>query len=64
MTKPRKTLVEMPQPRTASMSDVERREAIAKAAYHRAEQRGFEPGHELEDWVAAETQVDAAPARS
>jgi hypothetical protein len=32
---------------------------IAAAAYHRAEQRGFEPGHELEDWLAAETEIKA-----
>ncbi len=60
MTKSRKTIVEMPQQRTASMSEEERRQAIAKAAYFRSEQRGFEPGHELEDWAAAEAQVDAA----
>lgn len=35
-----------------------RRAMIAKAAYYRAEQRGFEPGHELEDWCAAETEID------
>ena len=32
---------------------------IARAAYFRAEQRGFAPGHELEDWLAAEAEVDA-----
>jgi Protein of unknown function (DUF2934) len=30
---------------------------IATAAYFRAEQRGFEPGHALEDWLEAEQQV-------
>jgi hypothetical protein len=35
-----------------------RHEMIARAAYFRAERRGFEPGHELEDWLAAETEVD------
>lgn len=34
-----------------------RYELIEKAAYLRAEQRGFEPGHELEDWLAAEAEV-------
>jgi hypothetical protein len=37
-----------------------RRSMIAQAAYYRAEQRGFEPGHEAEDWLAAEGEVDAA----
>lgn len=32
---------------------------IAESAYLRAEQRGFEPGHETEDWLAAELEVDA-----
>lgn len=30
---------------------------IAEAAYYIAAQRGFEPGHELDDWLAAEAQV-------
>lgn len=36
---------------------VERHEMIATAAYFLAEKRGFEPGHDLEDWLAAETDV-------
>jgi len=32
--------------------------AIAEAAYFRAERRGFAPGHELEDWLAAETEIN------
>jgi hypothetical protein len=32
---------------------------IAEAAYFRAEKRGFAPGHEAEDWLAAEAEVDA-----
>jgi len=31
---------------------------IATAAYYRAEKRGFAPGHETEDWLAAEREVD------
>jgi hypothetical protein len=29
-------------------------------AYFKAEQRGFEPGHMWEDWLAAEREVDDA----
>jgi hypothetical protein len=36
----------------------EREAMIARAAYFRAEQRGFAPGHELEDWLAAEAEID------
>ena len=32
---------------------------IAEAAYFRAEKRGFRPGHETADWLAAEAEVDA-----
>ncbi len=32
---------------------------IAVAAYHRAQHRGFAPGQELEDWLAAEREIDA-----
>jgi hypothetical protein len=35
-----------------------RQALIAKAAYYRAERREFEPGHEVEDWLAAEAEVD------
>jgi hypothetical protein len=33
---------------------------IAQAAYFRAERRGFTPGYEAEDWLAAESEVDTA----
>lgn len=36
----------------------DRHASIAKAAYFRAESRGFAPGHEVEDWLAAEEEVD------
>jgi hypothetical protein len=36
----------------------ERAHMIAEAAYYRAERRGFAPGHELEDWLAAEAEID------
>lgn len=36
----------------------DRRALIAKAAYFTSERRGFAPGHELEDWLAAENEVD------
>lgn len=38
---------------------IDRQQMIAEAAYHRAEARGFEPGHDEEDWLAAEAEVDA-----
>jgi hypothetical protein len=39
---------------------VDSREAeIARVAYVLAQARGFGPGRELEDWLAAEREVDA-----
>jgi hypothetical protein len=37
----------------------ELRALTAERAYFRAERRGFTPGHELEDWLAAEREVAA-----
>jgi DUF2934 family protein len=42
-----------------SMLDEMRRSMIAEAAYHIAERRGFQPGHEMEDWLHAEKEIDA-----
>lgn len=39
------------------ISPEEMRKLIAEAAYYRAKQRGFQPGHELEDWIQAEAEV-------
>jgi Protein of unknown function (DUF2934) len=41
------------------VSEDVRRGMIAEGAYLRAERRGFAPGHEAEDWLAAEAEVDA-----
>lgn len=49
-------------PRTLSgkskISSQDREQMIATRAYLRAEQRGFEAGHEQEDWLQAEAEVD------
>jgi hypothetical protein len=36
----------------------ERQRFIAEAAYYRAERRGFAPGHDVEDWLAAESELE------
>ena len=50
------------KPRSASgatdVSPDARRQMIAEAAYLRAEQRGFSTGDPLDDWLAAEREVD------
>lgn len=42
-----------------TVSEDVRRGMIAEGAYLRAERRGFAPGHEEMDWLAAEAEVDA-----
>ncbi len=38
---------------------------VQEAAYYRAQARGFAPGNELEDWLAAEKEVlDGNPVKS
>ncbi len=37
-----------------------REERIAMSAYWRAASRQFAPGHELDDWLAAEQEVDSS----
>ena len=32
--------------------------SIAQATYFRSQHRGFKPGHEMEDWLAAEAEVE------
>jgi hypothetical protein len=39
-------------------------ERIAKRAYELAEQRGFAPGQEVEDWLQAEREIEAGPVRN
>jgi hypothetical protein len=44
--------------RKRSVTSEERQQLISKAAYYRAEHRGFAPGLELDDWLAAEDEIN------
>jgi len=35
-----------------------RNDMVREEAYFRAQARGFTPGRELEDWIAAEQEID------
>jgi hypothetical protein len=39
-------------------------ERIQQRAYELAQQRGFAPGQEVEDWLQAEREIEAGPARN
>ena len=47
------------EPERVGLTAEARRAMIAEGAYLRAERRGFAPGHEAEDWLASEAEVDA-----
>jgi hypothetical protein len=51
---------------TTTISAADRMRMIETAAYYRAEHRGFIAGHEADDWLSAEAEIDAliAAARS
>jgi hypothetical protein len=44
--------------RSESSEPPQRNSLIAEAAYFIAQERGFAPGRELDDWLAAEREVD------
>ena len=46
-------------PPRANLTPEARHALIAETAYLRAERRGFAPGQETDDWLAAEAEVDA-----
>ena len=58
MTQPRP---QEPQPSEAkrSPSSTDMQAWIAEAAYYRAERRGFQPGLENDDWLAAEAEIQS-----
>ena len=44
---------------TAAISPEHRYHMIGTAAYFKAQQRGFEAGYHVQDWIAAEKDIDA-----
>lgn len=52
------TTTSKPQTPSISITSEERWKMVAIAAYHKAEQRGFAPGGESQDWTEAEKEVD------
>lgn len=50
-------------PRAAALP-AEHVERIAQRAYELAAQRGFVPGHELDDWLQAEREIEAGAPRN
>ena len=56
--KPSKPISPAPARRRPEASPEQRRCYVEVAAYFIAERRGFTPGREHEDWVAAEAEID------
>lgn len=51
---------ELPSPARPAVHPAELHAMIAEAAYFCAERRGFDPGHEIDDWLQAERDVERA----
>jgi hypothetical protein len=61
---PRQPWPATPSPLPDNLDLAKSREALIREAAHaRSARRGFTPGYELEDWLAAEQQVDEFLAR-
>jgi hypothetical protein len=43
--------------RSSNVLPINLEDEVRRLAYEMAERRGFEPGHETEDWIAAEREV-------
>jgi hypothetical protein len=56
LTTPSVSIASLPAP-----TDVDVHAQIAERAYLRAQARGFVPGQELDDWLAAEAEIAARP---
>lgn len=62
---PQRAARETPGAADAASTAAERRRAMtALAAYVRAEQRHFEPGHDVEDWLAAESALESRASQN
>lgn len=51
---------QLPVTRGVQATPEGRRSMIAEAAYYMAEARGFATGHEVDDWLVAERQIDSS----
>ena len=56
------SLLKAPNPTTESTSDLQ--EQIRCRAYELYEQRGREDGHELDDWLQAESELTQQKAKT
>jgi len=56
---PAKTASKAKKATSILFTDEARREMIATAAYFRAQQRGFQGGSPVDDWLVAETEIDS-----
>ena len=54
---------DVPQSTLDMLTSNERHKWVSEAAYFIAERRGFAPGYELSDWLAAESEVNRLSGR-
>ena len=54
---PSRAAPDTPSPRPAKLSPEDVYKLIQESAYFKAKERGFAPGHEVQDWIEAEAEV-------
>ncbi len=55
-TKEKSELISTAEESEITICPSDRDTKVAELAYFKAESRGFEPGHDLEDWLEAERE--------
>lgn len=51
------TEILIPDESGMALDPPDKMDRIAEFAYYKAEKRGFDPGHEMEDWLEAEREL-------
>lgn len=64
MTEAKKPARKRVTKQAAVITDEQRRQMIAEAAYYLSEQRGFAGGDPMQDWLEAEASVDQLYGRA
>ena len=58
MTETKKPTRKRPTKRNVIITNEQRRQMVAEAAYYLSEQRGFAGGDAMQDWLEAEARID------
>ncbi|MCH9639854.1 MAG: DUF2934 domain-containing protein [Betaproteobacteria bacterium] len=57
-TKSAKKILSVMDNKSTALNNEDRNARVAVSAYYKAQARGFKPGNELADWLAAEAEAN------